>query len=130
VEIVEDVPVVECNVQLPEGDHDLIIFKLPNGEERVGLKEEEYFKLMNTLEEVLRENFNYRLEQEIIKTFPIDFEDVKSVVLKKLEENQELSVEEAVAQVKRDHPNLFHEEQEIKFLNKMFEKIEEDLFEK
>jgi hypothetical protein len=129
LEVIDNVPVVECNVEIPAGS-ELVIFRLPDGEERVGLKREEYFQMMEMVEKILDENFNYRLEQEILKTFPIDFEDVKSVVLAKMEEDKSLTLEEAVSRVKREHPNLFHQEREIKFLNKMFEKIEEDLFDK
>lgn|GEM_PF-3414525 len=127
--IEEDVPIVECNGKLPLKS-DLVVFKFPNGEERVGLKPEDYSKFMELLEHLWEENFQFRLEQEILKTLPIDLEDVKSVVINEMEDNQELSIPEAVEKVKREHPNLFHHPEEIKFLNQVFEKLEEELLNK
>jgi len=128
LEVTNNVPVVECNTPFPKGA-ELILFKSPDGEERVGLKREEYVKLMDLLEKVLEENFQYQLEQEIIKNFPKDLEDVKSVVLDVMDENGDLSIPEAVAKVKLEHPNLFHQLDELQVINHMMESLEE-IFEK
>jgi hypothetical protein len=74
---------------------------------KVAIDVSEYLKLMENLKQVLEDNFELRLEKAILSEFPIDYDDVKAVVLEELK-NSDKSIEEIVNKVKLEHPNLFY----------------------
>jgi hypothetical protein len=80
------------------------------GENYVLLEESQYGKLINFLNKILDENLELKLEQTILSAFPIDFDDVKVVVKKEMEE-QNLSIIKALQKVKKEYPNLFYRPQ-------------------
>ena len=94
--------VVECkDLEVIEGDlnSDLWIMNV-NNELRIAVKAPKYIKTMELLKSTLKENFELRLEKAILSEFPIDYEDVKVVVLKELK-NSDKSIEEVVKKVEK-----------------------------
>jgi hypothetical protein len=74
---------------------------------KVAVDAKEYVKFVENFKKLLKENFELRLEKAILSHFPIDYEDVKAVVLEELK-NSNKSIEEVVDKVKIEHPNLFY----------------------
>jgi hypothetical protein len=103
--------IVKCNnLELIEGDINSPIWVLitPDDKLKVALEPDEYMKLMETLKEVMKENFELKLEKAILSEFPIDYDDVKAVVLEEMKEDNDKSIYEIVKKVKAEHPNLFY----------------------
>jgi hypothetical protein len=75
---------------------------------KVVLEVDEYMKLMESLKNVMKENFELKLEKAILSEFPIDYDDVKAVVLEEMKQNEEASINEIIDKVKLEHPNLFY----------------------
>jgi hypothetical protein len=63
---------------------------------------------METLKNVMKENFELKLEKAILNEFPVDYDDVKAVVLEEMKRNSEASIDEILDKVKLEHPNLFY----------------------
>jgi len=106
---VESNTIVECkNPELQKGslNSPLWVMKTPNGP-KVVLDVDEYMELMENLKQIMKENFELKLEKAILSEFPIDYDDVKAVVLEELK-NSDKSINEAVRKVKIEHPNLFY----------------------
>jgi hypothetical protein len=82
------------------------------GENYVLLEEAQYAKIIEFLNKILDENIELKLEQRIMSEFPVDFEDVKTVVKKEMDESK-LNIVEAVKKVRKKYPNLFHNPIEI-----------------
>ena len=102
--------VVECkDFEVIEGDlkNPLWILTI-NNELKIALEVNEYMKLMETLKNVMKENFELKLEKAILNEFPIDYDDVKAVVLEEMKRNSEASIDEILDKVKLEHPNLFY----------------------
>ena len=102
--------VVECkDFEVIEGDlkNPLWILMI-NNELKIALEVNEYMKLMETLKNVMKENFELKLEKAILNEFPIDYDDVKAVVLEEMKRNSEASIDEILDKVKLEHPNLFY----------------------
>ena len=101
---------IKCKeFELIEGDlkDDIWVVEV-NDEIRVALKAEEYLKEMELLKKSLKENFELKLEKAILSEFPIDYDDVKAVVLEEMKKNEDASIDEVVNRVKLEHPNLFY----------------------
>ena len=90
-----------------------------NGENYVLLEEEQYNKIITLLKDVLEQNLELKMEQKILNEMPIDFEDVKTVVQKEIED-ENLSIDEAINKVKHNYPNLFHKIEFENFLKELF----------
>ena len=102
--------IVECkDLEVIEGDlkNPLWIMKLKD-DVKVVLDIDDYIKIMKLNEELLKENFELRLERAILSEFPIDYDDVKAVVLEEMKKNSNKNLEEIVNQIKLEHPNLFY----------------------
>ena len=102
--------VVECkDFEVIEGElkNPLWILMI-NNELKITLEVEEYMKLMETLKNVMKENFELKLEKAILSEFPVDYDDVKAVVLEEMKKNSEASIDEILDKVKLEHPNLFY----------------------
>ena len=102
--------VVECkDFEVIEGDlkNPLWILTI-NNELKIALEVNEYMKLMETLKNVMKENFELKLEKAILNEFPVDYDDVKAVVLEEMKRNSEASIDEILDKVKLEHPNLFY----------------------
>ena len=102
--------VVECkDFEVIEGDlkNPLLILMI-NNELKIALEVNEYMKLMETLKNVMKENFELKLEKAILNEFPIDYDDVKAVVLEEMKRNSEASIDEILDKVKLEHHNLFY----------------------
>ena len=102
--------IVKCKeLEVIEGDlkNPLWILMI-NNELKITLEVEEYIKIMETLKNVLKENFELKLEKAIMNEFPVDYDDVKAVVLEEMKRNSEASVDEILDKVKLEHPNLFY----------------------
>ena len=102
--------IVKCKeLEVIEGDlkNPLWILMI-NNELKITLEVEEYIKIMETLKNVLKENFELKLEKAIMNEFPVDYDDVKAVVLEEMKRNSEASIDEILDKVKLEHPNLFY----------------------
>lgn len=103
--------IVECeNVKLIQGDANdpLWVLVLPENKLKVAIDPEEYAGMLNALKECMKENFELKLEKAILSEFPIDYDDVKAVVLEEMKKSQDESIEEIVKKIKMEHPNLFY----------------------
>ena len=98
----KDFEVVEGNIDSPvwvvEVDNRL----------KVALDIDEYLEMMEMTKKLLEENIELKLEKAILSEFPIDYEDVKAVVLEEMKKNEDKSIEDIVNKVKLEHPNLFY----------------------
>jgi len=102
------VKIKDIDVELIEGDLSEKPWLVESeGKNYVLLEEEQYDKLILFLKNILEENLEYKIEQNIMSEFPVDFEDVKLVVKKEMEE-ENLPLNEAIKKVKTEYPNLFH----------------------
>ena len=102
------VKIKDIDVELIEGDLSEKPWLIESeGKNYVLLEEEQYDKLILFLKNILEENLEYKIEQNIMSEFPVDFEDVKLVVKKEMEE-ENLPLNEAIKKVKTEYPNLFH----------------------
>jgi len=64
--------------------------------------------VINMMQDLQKENFELKLEKSILQHLPTDFEDVKAVVVDKLDNNYDSnSIENAVNEVRKQYPNLF-----------------------
>jgi len=79
-----------------------------NDQLKIVLESDEYIKIMETLKNVMKENFELKLEKAILGEFPVDYDDVKAVVLEEMKRNEDYSIDEVIHKVKLEHPNLFY----------------------
>lgn len=102
--------VVECkDFEVEEGSLDNPLWILIINEKlKIVLEVDEYMKLMETLKNVMKENFELKLEKAILSEFPVDYDDVKAVVLEEMKHNENASINEILNKVKLEHPNLFY----------------------
>jgi len=118
VKEIEEKAIVKCKeLEVIEGKKDAPLWLMQIDDNlKVVLDAKEYMDLIDSLKQAMKENFELKLEREILSEFPIDYEDVKAVVLEKMKEDNKLSIKDAVKKVKVEHPNLFFEMD----LNKLF----------
>ena len=102
--------IVKCkDLEVIEGDLKSPLWIMQTDDDiKVVLDIDEYIQILKTNEELLRENFELRLERAILGEFPIDYDDVKAVVLEEMKKNSDKDLEEIVNKIKLEHPNLFY----------------------
>ncbi len=103
--------IVKCNdLEIIEGDINspLWVMVTPDEDLKVVLNVDEYMNLMENMKQIMKENFELKLEKAILSEFPIDYDDVKAVVLEELKDDSDKSINEVVQKVKTEHPNLFY----------------------
>jgi len=102
--------VVECkDFEVIEGNLDSPLWILMIQDKlKIVLEVDEYMKLMETLKNVMKENFELKLEKAILSEFPVDYDDVKAVVLEEMKQNENATIDEILNKVKLEHPNLFY----------------------
>ena len=103
--------IIECkDFNLKEGDIENPLWIIETEDKlKVAIDLEEYISIMEDMKKLLKENFDLKLEREILSEFPVDYDDVKAVVLEEMKENPEKKLEDIVKKVKLEHPNLFYE---------------------
>ena len=101
--------IIKCkDLEIIEGDKNASFWFMEIEDKlKVVLDAKDYIGLMDSLKQVIKENFELQLEREILSEFPVDYEDVKAVVLKKMKENSSLTIKNIVEKIKMEHPNLF-----------------------
>jgi len=102
--------ILECkDFEIKEGDlkNPIWIMQI-NNELKVVLGIDEYLQIMKMNEKLLKENFELKLERAILSEFPIDYDDVKAVVLEKMKKEEDKNLEKIINQIKLEHPNLFY----------------------
>jgi LEA14-like dessication related protein len=102
--------VVKCNdIEVLEGDLNSPLWVMVTPEEKlkVVMDIEEYMSMMEALKQAMKENIDLKLEKAILSEFPIDYEDVRAVVLEEMKNSDE-NIQEIVKKVKTQHPNLFY----------------------
>jgi hypothetical protein len=102
--------IVKCNgLEVVEGDLENPLWILMLEDKlKVVLEVDEYMNLMESLKNVMKENFELKLEKAILSEFPVDYDDVKAVVLEEMKQNADASINEIIDKVKLEHPNLFY----------------------
>jgi hypothetical protein len=107
---IEAKTVVKCkDLELLEGDLNAPLWVLitPDEKLKVVMDIDEYIGMMETLKQAMKENIDLKLEKEILSEFPIDYEDVRAVVLEEMKHSDK-NISEIVKKVKTEHPNLFY----------------------
>ncbi len=102
--------VVKCKeLEIIEGDlkSPLWVMVTPDNDIKVVLDLEEYTDIMGALKKAMKENIDLKLEKAILSEFPIDYDDVKAVVLEAMKQSDE-NINDIVKKVKLEHPNLFY----------------------
>ena len=102
--------VVECkDFKVIEGDlkNPLWIMQI-NDQLKIVLDAEEYMKLMESMKNIMKETFELKLEKAILSEFPVDYDDVKAVVLEEMKRDENASITDIINKVKLEHPNLFY----------------------
>ncbi|WP_457562012.1 DUF2603 domain-containing protein [Caminibacter pacificus] len=102
--------VVKCNdLEVLEGDLNSPLWVMVTPEEKlkVVMDIDEYMSMMEALKQAMKENIDLKLEKAILSEFPIDYEDVRAVVLEEMKNSDE-NIQEIVKKVKTQHPNLFY----------------------
>jgi len=102
--------IVECNdLKVIKGDLNSSLWIMKVGDKLKAVVDiDEYTEFLENLDKLLNENLELRLERAILSEFPIDYEDVKAVVLEEMKKDTNKSIEEIVNKVKLEHPNLFY----------------------
>ena len=102
--------IVECNdLKVIKGDLNSSLWIMKVGDKlKAVVDADEYMEFLENLNNLLNENLELRLERAILSEFPIDYEDVKAVVLEEMKKDENKSIEEIVNKVKLEHPNLFY----------------------
>ncbi len=106
---VNEKTIIKCNdVEVVEGDinNNLWILEVED-KLKVALDVDEYINLMENMKKIMKENLELKLERAILSEFPVDFDDVKAVVLEEMKHNDDKSIDEILDKVKLEHPNLF-----------------------
>jgi hypothetical protein len=75
---------------------------------KIVLDVDEYMRIMEALKNIMKENFELKLEKAILSEFPVDYDDVKAVVLEEMKKNENSTIDEILDKVKLEHPNLFY----------------------
>jgi len=107
---IETQTIVRCNdLELIQGDLNSPLWVMEVGDKiKVVLDVDEYMEFMEMSKKLLKENFELKLEKAILSEFPIDYDDVKAVVLEEMKKDGDKSIEEVVDKIKLEHPNLFY----------------------
>jgi len=102
--------IVKCkDLEVVEGDLDNNLWVMEvDGKLKVVLDVDEYIELMELTKKLMKENFELKLEKAILSEFPIDYDDVKAVVLEEMKKNPNMSIPEILKKIKLEHPNLFY----------------------
>jgi len=101
---------VECKeLEVKEGDLNSPIWIMEvNGEFKVVVDPVMYIKMMKDMNDLLEEVLELKLERAIFNSFPIDYEDVKAIVLKEMKEHPDKNIDEILDKIKLENPNLFY----------------------
>ena len=102
--------IIKCKeYEVVEGDINSPLWVLEiDGKLKVAIDVKEYLEMMELTNKLLKENFELKLEKAILGEFPIDYEDVKAVVLEELKKDSNKSIDEVLEKIKLEHPNLFY----------------------
>jgi hypothetical protein len=103
--------VIECrDYEIKEGDKNSSLWVIEiDGKPKVALDFDEYISLMEGMKKLMKEVFELKLEKAILSEFPIDYDDVKAVVLEEMKNNPDMNLNELVKKIKTEHPNLFYD---------------------
>ncbi|GAX87268.1 conserved hypothetical protein [Lebetimonas natsushimae] len=103
--------IIECKeYELKEGDKNSSLWLIEiDGKPKVALDFEEYISLMESMKKLMKEVFELKLEKAILSEFPIDYDDVKAVVLEEMKKNPDMNLNDIVKKIKTEHPNLFYD---------------------
>jgi len=101
---------VECKeLEVKEGDLNSPIWIMEvNGEFKVVVDPVMYIKMMKDMNDLLEEVLELKLERAIFNSLPIDYEDVKAIVLKEMKEHPDKNIDEILDKIKLENPNLFY----------------------
>ena len=103
--------VIECkDYEVKEGDKESSLWVIEvDKKTKVALDFNEYISLIESMKKLMKENFELKLEKAILSEFPIDYDDVKAVVLEEMKKEPEMNLNEIVKKIKTEHPNLFYD---------------------
>lgn len=102
--------IVKCNdLEVIEGDLNNKLWVMEVKDKlKVVLDTDEYVEIMEMAKKLMKENFELKLEKAILSEFPIDYDDVKAVVLEEMKTHPDMNVSEILNKIKLEHPNLFY----------------------
>ena len=102
--------IIKCkDYEIVEGEIDSSLWIMEiDGKIKVAIDPDEYLEMMELTNKLLKENFELKLEKAILSEFPIDYEDVKAVVLEELKKDSNKTINEVLEKIKLEHPNLFY----------------------
>ena len=102
--------VVKCkDLEIKEGSLDSPIWIMEvDGKLKIVVEPEVYLKMLNEMDELLKEILDLQLEKAILSELPIDYEDVRAVVLKELKKNPNKNIVDILHQIKLENSNLFY----------------------
>jgi hypothetical protein len=103
--------IIECKeYELKEGDKNSSLWLIEiDDKPKIALDFDEYISIMESMKKLMKENFELKLEKAILSEFPIDYDDVKAVVLEEMKENPNMNLNDIVKKIKIEHPNLFYD---------------------
>ena len=96
-----------------------VLYDEEKDEEYVLVDAVQYKKLLDLIEDILENTFDLKLEKYLSNEMPIDMEDAKLVVKKVMDENN-IGIVEAIEKVKKNYPNLFFKNDMYELLNEIF----------
>ena len=102
--------IIKCkDYEIVEGEIDSSLWIMEiDGKIKVAIDPDEYLEMMELTNKLLKENFELKLEKAILSEFPIDYEDVKAVVLEELKKDSNKTINEVLEKIKLEHPNIFY----------------------
>ena len=102
--------IIKCkDFEVVEGDLENKLWLMEiEGKLKVVLDTDEYLNLMEMTKKLMKENFELKLEKAILSEFPIDYDDVKAVVLEEMKKNPDMNIYDIINKIKLEHPNLFY----------------------
>ncbi|CUU70978.1 DUF2603 domain-containing protein [Campylobacter hyointestinalis subsp. hyointestinalis] len=92
-----------------------------SGEECALISAALFEALLNSLKNAQKENFELKLERSIWQHIPVDFGDVWSVAINEIKSKKfkkEPNLDQIIKKIKREHPNLFVDMQNLIHTNK------------
>jgi len=107
---IETQTIVKCkDLEVIKGDINSPLWVMEVGDKiKIAMDVDEYIEFMEMSKKLLKENFELKLEKAILSEFPIDYDDVKAVVLEEMKKDNQKSIDEVVHKIKLEHPNLFY----------------------
>ena len=96
-------------IELIEGDLEKKPWIVIDENENLNILEDanNYMEFHKILNKLTKEVFDLKLEKAILTKTPKDYDDVKAVVIKEMQESGNKDIEKTLDSIQQRHPNLF-----------------------